>query len=108
MADNAKRLVGPVMMSTTSTLQYTVPASTQTIVRSLHFANVQGSMMQFSLAINAVSTTVANCLYYLTGVGGYGALDWSGFLVLNAGDTIYAHANTASAITLVICGIEVA
>lgn len=108
MADVAKRLVGPLFLLTSNSSVYTVPANTTTIVRNIHISNNNsGTAYAFNLAINGTSASSGNCLYYNLAVPISGAFDWSGFLVLAAGDTIQALANSgASALTLTVSGVE--
>lgn len=107
MADTAKRLVGPLLIPVANTLLYTVPAATTTIVRNIHVASNAGTPYSMSLGIGS-SSTVANLLYYQFPIPGSGALDWSGFLVLAAGETLQAQASAAGLLSIVVSGIEVA
>lgn len=107
MADTAKRLAGPVALTTSSVTYYTVPASTTTIVRNIRVSNYLGSNATLTLAIGSTATP-ANCLYYQLTIGANTALDWSGFLVLAAAETITAVSGSGSALSLTISGVEVA
>ncbi len=105
MADIAKRLCGPVAVSTSNTVFYTVPTGVTTIVRNIHIAGASSSTTTISLAIGV--TTAPNSLYWGYTVPQNSAFDWSGFLVLAAGETLQGLAGQASLLTLTVSGIEV-
>ncbi|MET1006589.1 MAG: hypothetical protein ABWX96_13655 [Propionibacteriaceae bacterium] len=94
-------------MTTTSAVVYTVPAATQAIVRSIHVSNVNSGSMSFYVGISGSSTAAASQFFSGYAIPGYGSLDWTGFLVLNAGETLTASASNSNALNLVVCGIEV-
>jgi hypothetical protein len=105
MADVAKRLCGPTQMGTSAATVYTVPASTTAILRNIHVANNSGSMVTFSLSIG--SNAAATQIFTTTPVGASGGvLDWSGFMVLTAGEIIQALASAGASMTLTISGVE--
>lgn len=107
MADTAKRLVGPLLLNSTSTTLYTVPASTTTILRNIHVFNTNaGNLYSFNLAVGAANT-VANCFYYQYPIAPNMAVDWSGFMVLAAGETLQALGSAATQMSIVVSGIEV-
>jgi hypothetical protein len=105
MTDTAKRLSGPTGFSTGNTTHYTVPAATTTIVRSIHVNNTDSSSRTFSVGINGASTANTS-LFHTFSLPPNGVMDWSGFLVLNAGDTIQGAASGV-AVNMTICGVEV-
>lgn len=106
MADLAKRIISPQYLPTTTGALYTVPVATTTIVRNIHVANVSAaSSYTFSLAIGT-ATVLSNCLYNGIFVPAYGAFDWSGFLVLAAGDVLHGLASNASVLVINASGIE--
>jgi hypothetical protein len=108
MADVAKRLVGPIALANSSTVLYSVPLATTAIVRSIHVSNANASTgYTFSLAINGTASTVANQIFNGFFLAPAAVMDWSGFLVLNAGDTLQGVASAASSLSIVICGVEV-
>jgi hypothetical protein len=107
MADTAKRLSGPVALTVSAATYYTVPASTACIVRSIHVTNTSATVpANFTMSIGANAT--GNALFTGFAIAASGVLDWSGFLVLNAADTLQALASVAATLTLVVSGIEVA
>ena len=48
-----KRLAGPAAVTTTAATKYTVPASTQTIVRHIHVSNTSVGALTFTMSIGA-------------------------------------------------------
>lgn len=106
MPDLGKRLYGPALLTTSSVVLYTAPAATTVFVRNLHVNNVTTSVASFTLAINAAATVSNSSLYYGHPVPGGGTFDWSGFLVLGAGDYIAAMSTNASTLTICISGVE--
>jgi len=106
MADTGKRLSGPTQLTTSAVTQYTTPAATTTTVRGIHVANTTAVAATFTLSIgnDAAGTRFFSAL----SIGANGTLDWSGFLILAATETLQAFAGTATALTLTISGIETA
>lgn len=108
MADVAKRLAGPVSLTTVSAIMYTVPSNTTAIIRSIHVSNTNTSTAySFSMAINAAAGTGANQFFSTHFVPPSGVVDWSGFLVLNAGETLTVLSSGSAILTAVTCGVEV-
>lgn len=105
MADLQKRLSGPSALTTSAVTQYTVPGATSTILRSIHVVNTNAttvSNLTLSIGTNAAGTQ----LFAVYPIPGTGVLDWSGFIVLNAGDVVQALASVAT-LTLTMSGVEV-
>ncbi len=106
MTDTAVRLGGPASLTTSSATLYTVPASTKTVVRSIHLTNTSASQVtgiKLSIGADAAGTRflgdvvmVANSTY-----------DWSGFLVLAAAEILKGQAGTTNVITYTISGVEI-
>lgn len=108
MADTAKRIVGPAYLASANATLYTTPAATTTILRHIRIASVNStSVIGAYLAINGAAGTSANTIFSNFPVPNLGAHDWSGFLVLHAGDTLQGYAGTASALTIVVSAVEV-
>jgi hypothetical protein len=105
MVDTAKRLAGPVILSTSGATYYTVPAVTTTIVRNIHVSNATATAATLTLGIGGV--TAAQSLYFGLSVPANGSLDWSGFLPLAAGETLQALAGTVTALSMTVAGVEV-
>lgn len=105
MTDTAKRLAGPLALTASAVTRYTVPAATTTIVRSIHVAsNDNGTVGLLTMSIGADATGTR--LFYAYPVPANGVLDWSGFLVLNAGDILQAY-STMAVLILTVSGVEV-
>lgn len=104
MADTAKRVGGPTALTTSAATQYTVPALTTTILRSIHVANEDSSARTFTLSIGTDGAGKRLWKDVTVPVGG--SFDWSGFIVLAAGEVIQALASANTALTLVLSGVE--
>jgi hypothetical protein len=106
MTDTAKRLVGPVALTTTAaTTVYTVPASTTAILRSVHVNNESGSTATFTLSIG--TDGAGKRLWSAVDIPTKSSFDWSGFIVMAAAEVIQSSAGTATALTLTVSGVEV-
>jgi hypothetical protein len=104
MADTAKRLSGPTLLTTSAVTQYTVPALTTTIVRHIHAQN--GSASAVTLTISIGADAAGTRIYDAISIPANGSLDWSGFMVLAAAETIQAKASAGTAIVLSMSGVE--
>lgn len=104
MTDTAKRLSGPSALTTSAVTQYTVPAATTTILRSIHVCNTGSGTGLFTLSIgtNAAGTQLFTASQINVGE----VLDWSGFIVLNATNIIQAL-YSGNALTLTMSGVEI-
>lgn len=102
MPDVLKRLVGPAFLANTSTLLYTVPASTTTVLRYLRVVNETGAAAHFTIAIG--TDGAGKRIWYQETVLDY--YDWSGNVVLAAAETLYAYASAATTLTITISGVE--
>jgi hypothetical protein len=106
MADTAKRLSGPTLLTAAAVTQYTVPASTTAILRNVHVSNETATAATFTMSIGA--DAAGKRLFTAFPVAGNDVVDWSGFIVLAAAEIIQAFSGTASALTLTVSGVEVA
>ena len=106
MADTAKRLSGPTALTTSAVTQYTVPASTTTILRSVHASNESASTSWFTVSIG--TDAAGKRLWFQQDVAPKSSFDWSGFIVLAAAEIVQALTQTGTSITLTISGVEVA
>lgn len=107
MTDTAKLLCGPAYIAATAAAVYTVPAGVTSILRNIHINNVGATNYSFSLGLNGTPVTSSNAIYTNFQVAQNTAFDWSGFLVLPPGGTLWALAQTASMLTIVVAGVEV-
>jgi hypothetical protein len=105
MADAAKRLSGPTALTTTAATQYTVPASTTAILRSVHVCNESATTSWFTVSIG--TDGAGKRLWFQQDVDPKSSFDWSGFIVLATGEVIQALTQTATSNTLTISGVEV-
>jgi len=105
MADTAKRLLGPSLLTGSEQTFYTVPGVTTAILRHLHFANtgVLPVTVKFSVGADAAGTRFIPDL----SIPGNGTYDWSGFFVLNAAETLRGQAATTNVINVTASGVEV-
>lgn len=104
MADTAKRLVGPISLPNSATTLYTVPALTTATIRNIHIANATGTAatLKMSIGADAAGTRILSDF----SVPADGFLDWSGFLVLAAAETLRATGGTNNALTITVSGVE--
>ncbi len=104
MSDTLARLVGPLAIGASAATVYTVPVGTTTTVRSIHVSNETASPRTFRLSIGADGA--GKRLFYDVPVSpGDPGFDWTGSVVLTAGEVIQAQADNATALTLVISGV---
>jgi len=105
MTDTAKRLAGPDDIPNSTTTMYTVPGSTTAIIRNIHIANTTTSAasIKMSIGADAAGTRILGDLV----VPANGTYDWSGFMVLAAGETLRATGGTNNALTVTVSGVEV-
>lgn len=104
MADVAKRLAGPALLTNAAATVYTTPGATTTIIRNIHVANETGTAATVTLSIGA--DAAGKRFWYQLNVPANGAIDWSGFQVLAAAEVVQAYSGTASALTLTMSGVE--
>jgi hypothetical protein len=104
MADVLKRLVGPLQLANATATVYTVPAATTTTIRSIHIANTTSGGISFYLSIG--TDAVGTRLYSGYTIGAGDVYDWTGTIVLNATETLNAHASAATSLTAVVSGVE--
>lgn len=104
MADTAKRLYGPAQLTASAATLYTVPASTTAILRYIRIVNTAGSDRSVTLSIgtNAADKQIFPTMW----VPANGAIDWSGFIPMTETEIIQGLASAASALTVVIAGVE--
>ena len=105
MADTAKRLAGPTQPGLAAATVYTTPAGKKTIVRNIHVANGSASAvpLALSLGVDAAGTRLFSAL----SIPSASSFDWSGFIVLEAGEVLQASVGTAATLVLTISGVEV-
>jgi hypothetical protein len=104
MADTAKRLAGPTSLTASSATIYTVPGSTTAILRNIRVANTTGVVARLTVSIGA--DAAGTRIWSSVAIPANDALDWSGFMVLAAAETLRAYSDTASALTITVSGVE--
>lgn len=104
MTDTLRRLVGPRLLTTTATTIYTALTGTTATIRGIHVASESGAQASFTLSIGVLA--VGTAFYRDVAVATGDAFDWTGTLVLAAGDVLQASASTPNALTLTISGVE--
>lgn len=90
---------------TTETTLYTVAASTTIIVRQIQITNTTSTAATFKMSIGA--DAAGTRLFSDFSVAANDVLEWTGFLVLAAGETLRAQQGTSGALTFVISAVTV-
>lgn len=105
MADVAKKMYEGAP-GTTDSLLYTAPA-TGAVVRNIHVANTTSTAATITIGLNT-GAAIAAAEHFLSAltVPANGVVDWNGFAVLDASETIRGLQGTASALTVTISGVE--
>ena len=104
MPETYKKLYQGQLGSSAGTL-YTVPSSTQTIVKSIRVVNTDSSARTAKLWHDG--TADANVILPACSIsaGGWGEFD--GVITLEAADTLSGQASVASKVTVTIYGLEI-
>lgn len=105
MGSTAKRLAGPGQLTNSAVTQYTAPALTTAVMRSLHVFNATGGAVTFTMSIGA--DAAGTRLYDGVSIPALSSLDWSGFMVLAAAEILQAKASAGASLTLTISGVEI-
>lgn len=118
MALAQKRLAGPTQLTTTtSTVLYTVPLSTTTIVKQIVLCNVTGSAVTVTLALkplNVAQATSHNFLNVLSLAANETVTISTSLVLTNNGSTANAtnsdqligYASSNTAVNIIVTGIE--
>lgn len=105
MADTLKRLSGPTALTTSAVTQYTAPALTTAVLRSVHVANETAADHNFTLSIG--TDGAGKRLWKSRTVPANDSFDWSGNIVLAAAEVVQALADAGTSLTLTISGVEI-
>lgn len=105
MADTAKRVFGPALITTSVGTKYTVPAATTFIMRHLHVFNNSGTAATFTMSIGTDASGTR--LYDAFSIPSKEALDWSGFEVLDTTEIIQMVAGTTNVLVATVSGVLV-
>lgn len=107
MTDTFKKLAqAQVAASPSTTTLYTVPASTQTVVRHIRMVNTTGTDRTLKLWHDG--TNNVNVILPPTTIKAGGWAEFDGTLTFEASDTLISQASAGSAITVTVYGLEVA
>lgn len=96
------RLAGPALLTNAAATKYTVPASTQTILRHIHVENPTGVAVTFTMSIGA--DAAATRIYDAFSIAAGGVLDVFCYYVLVAAEIVQAFAGTTNVMTLTLDG----
>jgi hypothetical protein len=106
MADTAKRLFGPALLTNSAATKYTVPASTTAILRHIRISNTSGTAATVVISIGA--DAAGTRIFSSENVPANQSIYWSGFLVMAAAEVLQAYSGTNNVLTLTVSGVEVA
>jgi hypothetical protein len=104
MTDTLKRLSGPAALTAAAVSLYSAPASTTTTVVGIHVSNETSAQATFTFSVGADGA--GKRFFYQQLVAAGDSFDWSGTLVLAAGELYQAYSSTAGALTLTVNGVE--
>jgi hypothetical protein len=104
MADVLKRLAGPQSLTAAAATVYTVPTATSAVIRQLRVVNETATTASFTVSIGADAP--GKRLWYAVSVAPGDPYDWTGSIALAAAETVQAYSATASALTLMMSGVE--
>jgi hypothetical protein len=102
--DTLKRLSGPAALTTVAVTQYTAPLLTTATIRSIHVCNETSADHTFTLSIGVDGA--GKRLFKSQPVAANDSFDWSGMIVLGAGELLQALADANTALTLTVSGVE--
>jgi hypothetical protein len=110
MADTLKRIYFGQPGTTNATI-YTAPTTpsgsgASAVIRTVHICNTTTNPATISLSVNGSAATAANNVYRAFTIPASGIHVANVSLVLESGDTLQALQGTASALTMLISGVE--
>lgn len=99
--------LGQVAVTTSTSVLYTVPALTRTILKEISAVNTTAGALTLTVYLvpSAGSPSAANAFYNASSIAANSRLQYNGTQVLNAGDTIQVLASGAG-ITVTTSGAE--
>lgn len=101
MANTIKPLSRALLTTTTSTVLYTVPASTTTVVTNIVISNITSSAATITLSLNDIAILSSVSIP----ANSASVIDLK--QALTAGQTIKGGAGTGSALNIHITGVEI-
>jgi len=105
MANTLKRLYGPAAMPTVATAIITVPASTKYLIKYIVMVNTDTSNDRLASLWVEGTTDAAVWVKDATILQDNGSLEFSGNLVLEATDILYADSDSAN-VNIAVYGVE--
>lgn len=105
MTDTIKRLYGPTQLSNSAADTYTVPASTNTVVKEIIVANTTAGQVNFTASIgnDAAGTRIVPTV----AIPANTVTIFDIWLPLTTGEKIQAYSSAATSLTMTITGVEV-
>lgn len=105
MTDTAARIIGPILLTSSSVTLYTVPGATTAILRNIHIANTSGTAAtaRLSIGADAAGTRLLGDL----SIPANSTYDWSGFMPVAAVETIRGQSGTTNVLTITVSGVLV-
>lgn len=103
------RFSGPSYLTTSVATQFTVPASTQRVLKQILFNNTSASAATVTVHVvsSGGSAASANAVISTLQVSPNSNLIWSADIPMATGETLQAVASANSAITMTTSGIEI-
>lgn len=99
-----KRLAGPLLITNAVVTRYTVPASTQTIIRHIHVENNSASPVTLTMSIGA--DAAGTRIYDGFPMAANAVLDVFCYYVLTAAEIVQTNASVTNVLALTMDGDE--
>lgn len=108
MALTQKRLIGPAVLSNTTTDQYTVPSNTTTVFKQIIFANKTASAVTVTLRLIPTGESESNThdIFSAVTINANETMSFACSLVMITGDKIKSFASANSAVNITASGYE--
>ena len=105
-SETFKRIAGPAYLAASATDIYTPPASTiYTVIRHMHFANVTGGAVTFTIYVGATGASAAGTqLFGAKSIAANDVYDWYGVLRMASTDFLVGLASAATSLTITVEG----
>jgi len=106
---SAYGILGHKNVSTTVVTAYNVPAATQSVVSSLTVCNTGTASVSFSAAVVSAGGNIGNdnYLYYNLTIPGNDTFISTVGITLSAGEQIRVVGDTATALSVMVFGVEI-
>lgn len=105
----AKRLSGPVVLTTSAVSQFSVGAGKTAVCKQFIISNTSASSasVTFHLVPSSGSAAIGNAFVYQLSIAPNSSLIYAADIPLESGESIHALASAGSAVNLTITGIEI-